>query len=152
MLLYGEFVLEIERLSFEMKPWRLDCALNIHPEIDQIYQHLQDCAANAIGAAGTGRDRLPAIREEQRWRHHRGDTAVFRPAMKTVRVDVLLTQHVVEHDAGTRQHITGAFAIGEGHARHIPAVVGDADLSGSPVAAGMSCEHLAINLKIGVAE
>ena len=97
--------------------------------LDQRHQHLEDGVPQPIRAAAAERHPI-AIAAKQRGRHHGGERAPRRIAMEAVRVDVFLSEQVVDHHAGAREHVAASFTVGE-RERHCAArVVDHAEMRG----------------------
>ena len=63
--------------------------------------------------------------------------------VKTIRVNILLAQHVVQHEAGLREYGTTAFTIGGRNTDGIPFPVKDTEMRG-----GSGCARLSFSARV----
>src|SRR6516164_11770221 len=70
---------------FHVQPWRVQCILETHAEVEQIDGNLQDGGAYAVRAAGAERDNSAVRFQDDGRRHHGREPHTFAPRAKAAR-------------------------------------------------------------------
>ena len=139
-----EPALDAQPFALQVEAGSVHCGAQIHPRIEQVQHHLEEGAADAVGAAGAEGDVTPVREVKEARGHHGGHAHVGRPAVEAAGVEILLAEHVVEHDAGAREQVTASLAVGDGERREIVLGVHHADVGGAAAAGGVGKHTAAV--------
>ena len=108
----GKSRLDAEQIALDMDARAVHRRARVHAVVIEVVQRLQDRGAQAVRAARTDGDDAFLVHGEGGC-HHGGDPHIGIPAVEATGIEVLLAQHVVQHDARAGQHVTRALAVGE---------------------------------------
>ena len=90
---------------------RFHSLLDRNGEIDYSAEYLGNSRPYALAAAAADDHCHRLIFQEQGWRHHGRDTLPRGAGMKSCRMQVILTHHVVEHNTCARYKVSRSFTV-----------------------------------------